>query len=209
MKIKKIPVDPVETLYYVVDSNFFANKYLRPSDGANIVDQNRIRNSNEWWEVIDWQIRENKAICYVNDLCIAETFKIIAKKYYQERVFGSNRYQGIKKRISSDLTITSKQLAAKKRFIGYHNLLVDRDIIIGVSRFLEIAHRNNLGGISIIDLTILSSAKYLIDFFRIKKEQIIILSGDNKLLKCSRRIDDCPTGVDPLDPKNDYQKFFN
>jgi hypothetical protein len=92
--------------------------------------------------------------------------------------------------------------------VKYHNLLVDRDIIIGASRFLEIAHKNQLQSLSVIDLTILSSAKFLMDFFRIKKEHILVFTGDKKLIKCARKSGDLPSIIDPLQLKNKYSDYF-
>lgn len=189
-----------------MDSNFFANKYLNPHEGSNNEDRDRIRISKEWWIILDWQIRQKYAIVYVSDLCIAETFKIIAKKYYQENAFGNNRYQTIRKKITKDVSVSISRLISKSRYISYHNFSIDRDIIVGSSRYLEIAHKNNLQSLSVIDLTILSTAKYLIDFFRIKKEQIIILTGYNKLRKCVSLSNDNPSVIDSL--KNTYNKYF-
>jgi hypothetical protein len=205
---RKIPLEPPDTLYYIVDSCFFSNKYLKKSEGDNPEDENRIENSIEWWEIIDWQVNEGKAIVFINDLCISETFKIIAKKYYQSKRFGKNRYQSIRKEISNDISIGVGMLISKNRFIKYHNLTVDRDIIVGTSRFLEIAHKNNLQSLSVIDLTIISSAKYLMDFFRIKKEQIFILTGDTKLIKCTKISSDCPNAIDPINARNKYSSYF-
>lgn len=203
---RKILLEPDETLYYVVDSNFFANKYLSPHEGFNEEDKDRIRISKQWWEILDWQISKKFAIVYINDLCIAETFKIIAKKYYQEKVFGNNRYQTIRKKITKDISVSISKLISKSRYIRYHNLLIDRDIIVGSSRYLEIAHKNNLQSLSVIDLTIISSAKYLIDFFRIKKDQIVILTGDKKIIKCANLSNDSPSVIDSL--KNVYTNYF-
>lgn len=204
----KIPLEPPQTLYYIVDSNFFANKYFLSSEGHNAEDTQRIKNAKEWWEIIDYQITKRKTIVYINDLCISETFKIVAKKYYQEKTFGKNRYQSIKRKISNDITLSIQKLISKAREVKYHNLMVDRDIIIGASRFLEIAHKNNLQALSVIDLTILSSAKFLIDFFKIPKSQVMILTGDKKIIKCAKLSRDCPNAVDPLDSKNSYLKYF-
>lgn len=170
---KRIPLEPSNTIYYIVDADFFANKYLRPFKLLNNDEQDRIRNSHKWWEVIDWQVEKQYAIVYVNELCIAESFKVIAKKYYREQVFNNNIYQTLKKKITQDIQVNIRKLVSKNRYIKYHNLTVDRDIIVGTSRYLEIAHKHKLY-LSIIDLTVLSSAKYLMDFFRIGKEQIAL-----------------------------------
>jgi hypothetical protein len=207
MKVK-IPLDPEEPLYYIIDSCFFANKYLMPNEGENVEDSARIKNSKEWWDIIDYQIKQKNTIVYINDLCISETFKIFAKKYYQKGAFPKDRYQRLRKKLSSDLSLGIRTLISKSRHIKYHNLMVDRDIIVGTSRFLEIAHKNGLQSLSVIDLTILSSAKFLIDFYKIKKEQIIILTGDRKIITCAKKSSDCPYIIDPLDPRNNYSDYF-
>jgi len=205
---KKILLEPQNTLFYIIDANFFANKYLKSSESVNVTDHDRIENSHAWWEVIDWQINNNIAIVFINELCIAETFKVIAKKYYQEKVINNNVFQVIKKQITNNIQLSVRKLISKSRYIQFHNITVDRDIIIGASRYLEIAHKHNLQSLSVIDLTILSSAKYLMDFYRIKKEQIIILTGDRKIIKCAKFSNEGPCVFDPLDPNNTIDKYF-
>jgi len=195
-------------IYYIIDSNFFANKYLKPIESSNLLDRDRIINSLLWWEVIDEQVRRKLAILYINDLCISETFKVIAKKYYREKLLTSNRYQKIRNNITKDIHLETKEIISKYRNIKYHNLLIDRDIIIGASRYLEIANRHKLETMSIVDLIILSSAKHLVDFFKIKKEQIFILTGDRKIIDCSRFSKDGTVVIDPLNPKNTTEKYF-
>ena len=205
---KKIRIFPNEMIYYIIDSNFFANKYLKPIESSNLLDRDRIINSLLWWEVIDEQVRRKLAILYINDLCISETFKVIAKKYYREKLLTSNRYQKIRNNITKDIHLETKEIISKYRNIKYHNLLIDRDIIIGASRYLEIANRHKLETMSIVDLIILSSAKHLVDFFKIKKEQIFILTGDRKIIDCSRFSKDGTVVIDPLNPKNTTEKYF-
>jgi hypothetical protein len=205
---KKIVLEPKETIYYIIDTDFFVNKYLNPSEGSNTHDRDRIRNSHKWWEIIDWQINKKFAILYINDLCIAETFKVIAKKYYIEKFLKRNRYQNIRNKITSDIQLSISKLISKCRFIKYHNLSIERDIIVGASRYLEIAHKHNLQTISVVDLITLSSAKYLMDFYRINKEQIYILTGDDKIIKCSKFSKDGSIVIDPLNPKNTYDKYY-
>jgi len=73
---------------------------------------------------------------------------------------------------------------------------------------LEIAHKNGLQSLSITDLTILSSAKFFLDFFSIQKEKIIILTGDKKIIKCAKIFKDCPAIIDPLNIKNKYSDYY-
>lgn len=205
---RKIPLDPINPIYYVIDSNFFANKYLLPREGENQTDSLRIENSNEWWDIISYQINKKFAVVYVSELCVAETFKIIAKKYYQLRKISKTRYYYIRNCIEKDIRLTIRQLISTSRHIKYHDQEVNRDIIIGASRFLEIAQKNNLHRISVIDLVILSQTKYLIDFYRIKKEDIFLLTGDIDIIRCSLLCSDIPSAINALDPDNPYYKFF-
>ncbi len=204
----KIPLSPAEPLIYLVDSNFFANKYLEKADGDDSTDAGRIENCKNWWQIIDYQIDVGKAIVFITDLCISETFKIFARKYYQVGKISSAKYQRIRKNVTSDLHMSVNKLIAAKRKIKYHNLQADRDIIVGASRFLEIAQKNKLHRISVIDLVILSSAKYLIDFYKIVKERIVIISGDSPIIKCSKLARDIPSVIDALDPKNHPSKYY-
>ena len=206
--MRRIPLKPVNTIYYIVDSNFFANKYLRPGESSNDTDKKRIENSLSWCEIINRQISKNSAIVYINELCTSETFKIMARKYYQDNLFGSNRYQAIRKQIASDIQLSVSEILSKARSIKYHNIAVDRDVIIGASRYLEIAYKNECRSLSVTDLSILSCAKYLIDFYKINKEQIFILSGDKKLRKCSVKANDGTIVIDSLEPKNNFKKYF-
>lgn len=104
--MRRITIEAMNTIYYIVDSNFFANKYLRPGESSNDTDKKRIENSLSWCEIINRQISKNSAIVYINELCISETFKIMARKYYQDNLFGSNRYQAIRKQIASDIQLS-------------------------------------------------------------------------------------------------------
>jgi hypothetical protein len=50
--------------------------------GAFTVSRHRVERSQNWWREIDAQLRSGHAFVYVPDLCIAEAFKVLAKKYY-------------------------------------------------------------------------------------------------------------------------------
>lgn len=79
---------------------------------------------------------DERARVYVPDICVAEAFKVLAKKYYQDRAFGTYyRYKLARDRLSNDITTPSKALKAKQRHIRYHDLPATRDISIAVDRF--------------------------------------------------------------------------
>lgn len=76
-KIKRIP--SAGKNYYVIDANFLANKYIAPNFAPDDHQRTRIEKCLEWWNEIDSQIHSNKARVYIPDICIAETFKVLAK----------------------------------------------------------------------------------------------------------------------------------
>jgi len=84
-RIRKIPRKPkkAEKNFFVVDACFLANKYLRIGT-ASKPEADIIRQAHVWWKEIDKQISEERARVYVPDLCIAEAFKVLAKKHYQK-----------------------------------------------------------------------------------------------------------------------------
>ena len=82
-RIRKISLNPAEGKnYFVVDANFLANKYIPPNRAPNLKEKTRIQKCLEWWNKIYAQLNIYKARVYIPDLCIAETFKVLAKKYY-------------------------------------------------------------------------------------------------------------------------------
>jgi hypothetical protein len=50
--------------------------------GAFTVSRHRVERSQNWWRELDAQFRSGHAFVYVPELCIAEAFKVLAKKYY-------------------------------------------------------------------------------------------------------------------------------
>ena len=81
-KVRKIPRNPSKSSrnYFVVDASFLAEKYLPVGTAPDPDAKARIRECKKWWREIDRQIREERARVYVPDICIAESFKVLAKK---------------------------------------------------------------------------------------------------------------------------------
>lgn len=87
-RVRKISRDPNPGKnYYLVDANFLANRFIPPESVPNANQRDRIKRCNEWWDEIEKQLKHNKARVYIPDICIAETFKVLAKKYYEEKWF--------------------------------------------------------------------------------------------------------------------------
>jgi hypothetical protein len=73
--------------YYLVDANFLANRHINPTKVNDHGEKQRIERAQEWWKQIKKQLDKDQARVYVLDLCIAETFKVLAKKYYNDEKY--------------------------------------------------------------------------------------------------------------------------
>lgn len=194
-KINRIPTGSKN--FYVVDANFLANKYIQPYFAPNDRHKARIEQCLDWWEEIDEQIWDYKARVYIPDICIAETFKVLAKKYYMEKWFTtSTDLNNARSRLIRDITTPPQALRRKDRFIEYHDISTSRDIIISVDRFFEVFMKYNLE-VSLPDLIILATAKYLIDFFDLPKRFLHIVTLDRNLRTGSIQIQEIPNAYDP------------
>lgn len=192
-----------------VDANFLANKYIQPYSAPTKKQKTRIEQCLDWWDEIDDQIYNHKARVYIPDLCIAETFKVLAKKYYMEKWFTTSaELKNARNRLIRDITTPPQSLRRKERFIEYHDISTSRDIIISVDRFYEIFMKYNLE-VSLPDLVILATAKYLIDFFDLPKRFLHIVTLDRNLRAGSIQIQELPNAYDPtLVTDNKDRVFF-
>ncbi|GAI11482.1 unnamed protein product, partial [marine sediment metagenome] len=137
-RIRKINRNPAQGKnYFVVDANFLANKYIPPDRASKPGEKTRIQKCLEWWDEIDAQLNINKTRVYIPDLCIAETFKVLAQKYYDKWFQTYNEYSKARKRLIRDITLSDKILRAPIRQIKYHDISTSRDIIISVDRFTK------------------------------------------------------------------------
>ncbi|MEY3395624.1 MAG: hypothetical protein RL346_1860 [Verrucomicrobiota bacterium] len=146
---------------------------------------------------------------YVLDICIAETFKVLAKKYYNaENIFSNHSsYNNAKVKLHRDLHMPSKEARSSQRKVRYHDIQTNRDIIISVDRFFEKDLKMKTK-VSIVDLMILACSKYLIDFYGIKKEELFIITQDNKLYELARSYQDLPSVFNPHKDSDLAEKVF-
>jgi hypothetical protein len=182
-RIRKIPKSPTKDRpnYFLVDACFLAEKYLPLPPTATPLETARKTEVTLWWKEIDRQLSSGKARVYVPDICIAESFKVLAKKRYQDGLFKSaGDLRKARQQLSRDITLPHTELKKQKRRILYHDLPTSRDIIIAIDRFYELfmKHRCNVG---VIDLLVVASAKYLMDYHDALRGQLHIITMDNAL----------------------------
>jgi predicted nucleic acid-binding protein len=195
--IRRIPIDPDEKLFYLIDTNFLVNKYLPIKNITDKREKSRVKNSKKYWEIIDKQVGQRKAIIYTPDICIAEAFKVLAKKYYIDGNYKSSYfYKQARDKLSRDIHISPKTLKSSRRFIPFHDISTSRDVIIAVDRFFEIFLKKGLD-VTIPDLILLATAKYIIDFYNIPENKLYIITMDNNLWKGSKLISDIPSAYNP------------
>ena len=142
-RFRKIPrVPDAGRNYYLVDANFLANKHLPATSAPDAHKRDRILRCQEWWKEIDSQLASGHARVFVPDLCIAEAFKVLAKKYYREKWFKRHaEFQAARDNLSTDMRTTTKELKKSVRDVRYHDISTNRDIIIGVDRFFELFYK--------------------------------------------------------------------
>jgi len=195
-RVRKIESNPDTTNYYLVDACFLANRYI-PTNRLSATEQEQVERCKRWWEKIESQLNRDKAIIYIPDICIAEAFQVLAKKYYRHRAFASAvAYGKARKKLSKDITTPIKFLKLMKRRIRFHDISTSRDVIIAVDRFLEGFMKNRLK-VSTPDLILLATAKYLVDFYKIPPKRLFIVTCDGPLHKGSRKFRDIPSAFNP------------
>ncbi|MBU1693166.1 MAG: hypothetical protein KKC51_04305 [Verrucomicrobia bacterium] len=209
-RIRKIDRKPTDGRnYFLVDACFLAN-WAIPSAIAPVgPSRDQIDLCMVWWQEIEAQLKAGNARVYVPDICIAETFKVLAKKYYDEGWFGSASALGnARKKLRKFLVTPTSTLRAANRSIRVHDIASTRDIILSVDRFYELFHKHNLGTVSVPDLILVSGAKYLVDFYDIPKARLHIVTMDKKLRKGSKKIQELPNAYDPTEPADAADKVF-
>ncbi|MCI0428240.1 MAG: hypothetical protein L0Z46_09515 [Nitrospiraceae bacterium] len=205
---RKIKRNPRLPNFYLLDANFLANKFIPYARVTNARERTRVERSQDWWVEIDKQLERGDGVAYIPDICIAEAFKVLAKKYYENRYFRNTaEYKFARDRLIRFIHLPPKVLKASTRRISVHDLSTSRDIIIAVDRFFEVFFRHKLP-VSVIDLLILATAKYLIDFFKISPKHLHIITLDNSLWRGSRHLADVPSAFNPNDDSNLAAKIF-
>ena len=207
---RKIPRNPEGKLYYLIDANFLVNKHLNHKNITDKGEIKRIKSAKTYWKIIDQQLEANQAQVYILDVCIAETFKVFAKKFYnQEPIFKNHSsYSHVCKKVRKEISLSPKEAKKTNRNIRYHDIQTNRDIIIGVDRFFEVANKKKLNSVGIIDIMILSSARYLTDYYGIEKQKIAIITQDTKLYRLANSINDIPAAFNPHLEKDSIEKVF-
>lgn len=212
-RVRKISRNPERKNYFLVDANFLANKYLplkyyTKADKKTQDEKQRIEKCLEWWKEIDKQLIARKARIYIPDVCIAEAFKVLAKKCYQEKIIPSSRdYSNARSKMRKDIRLSSEILKTQTRIVKIHDISTCRDIIIAVDRFFEMFMKKSKH-VEIIDLILIATAKYLMDFYDIPKDNLHIITIDRRLYEGSRKITELPIAYNPLDLRDSVERIF-
>lgn len=185
-----------------------ANKYIPIKRVPAGTERDRVSECLRYWAEIDDQTKKGLARIYIPDICIAETFKVLAKKYFQERWFKSpQELNNARNRFRLDTRTTTKTLRAATRKIKVHDIPTSRDIIIAVDRFYELFQKYKKN-VSIPDLILLATAKYLLDFYDIPKDALHIITLDNPLWEGSKKIQELPNAYNPTKESDACDKVF-
>ncbi len=208
-RIRKIYRNPARNKnYYVIDANFLVNKYIPLNRVQKPKDKTRVDKCLSWWDEIEQQLKSNKARVYIPDICIAETFKALARKYYVDNWFKNpSEYRNARQRLIKDITTTDRTLKSRSRRIKYHDISTSRDIIISVDRFYEVFLKEGLE-VSLPDLIVLATAKYVVDFFDIPKKYLHIVTLDRNLRNGSKKIQELPNAYNPTIPEDERSRVF-
>lgn len=197
-KIRKIDRDPrPDRNYFIVDANFLANKFIPPNRTPDTHQRKRITDCRAWWSEIDAQLDRGRARVYVPDIAVAETFKTLAKKYYDEKWYRSSQdYHYWRTQLRNTISLAKEELRKKDRRVRYHDIESSRDIMIAVDRFYELFFKHGKK-VSLPDLLVVATAKYLVDFFDFPLERLHIVTLDRPLRDGSKKIQELPNAYDP------------
>jgi hypothetical protein len=209
-RIRKIHRNPNQGLrnYYLVDACFLVNRFIPIGRIPNHADQKRVEECNKWWSEIENQLNHNKGRVYIPDVCIAEAFKVLAKKYYVEHWFKTwPEYNSARKNLIKTIQISSRKLKSFDRKIRYHDIPTNRDIIISVDRFYELFMRHKKN-VQIMDLILGATARYLIDFYDIPRSQLHIVTLDKGLYEGIKKAAELQNVYDPTLKKDCAENIF-
>ena len=81
------------------------------------------------------------------------------------------------------------------------------DLIISVDRFFKVFLEKNIS-VSLPDLIILATAKYLMDFYDLPSKHIHIVTCDDNIRKGTKGIYELPYVYDPTKPEDTRDKVF-
>ena len=183
--------------FYLVDACFLANKHIPAVRAPAGHERRRIEACQEWWREIDGQLAARRARVFVPDICIAEAFKVLAKKYYLQRWFRTPvELDRARKSLSRDVRTDVRALRVMNRHIRYHDISTNRDIIVGVDRFFELFLKNKKD-VSVPDLILLATAKHLLEFYDIPKDLLHIVTMDRRVREGCAMVAELPRSYDP------------
>ena len=174
----------------------------------DVKEKARVHACHKWWHEIDRQVKAEKAFLYVPDVCVAEAFKVLAKKYYLNGYFKKPiEYKRARDKLAKFLHISPKTLKSANRAVRVHDVSTSRDIVVAVDRFNETLFKHNLN-VSVVDILVLATAKYLIDFFHIPMRALYIVTLDNHLWRGSKKFADVPSAFNPGSDSESSEKVF-
>jgi len=207
-RVRKIKRNPTEKIAYVIDANFLVNKFIPTNCVTDPTEKAIIEKSLEWWTEVDKQLNAGHAVIYVPDICIAESFKVLAKKYYKHKYFKRPVDHKIARdKLSDFLKTPANVMRAVNRKIKVHDVPTSRDLIISVDRFNELYHKHGKN-VSVVDLLILATAKYLMDFYAIPKSRMNIITLDTALWEGSKKVQELPNAYHPGKTADAAEKVF-
>jgi hypothetical protein len=182
---------------FVVDANFLAMRFIPLAYVPKGHEQERAKACLAWWDRIDQLVKDGRAIVYVPDVCVAESFKVLAKKYFVARWLPRSQVLATqRRRLAAFVSIDRRRLKAARRSVHVHDIPTTREIIIGVDRFYELfAKRGHQ--VQIADLILASVAKYLLDFFALHRSCLHIVTLDRALRLGVQGVGELPNAYDP------------
>ncbi len=196
--------------YYVVDASFLVRNYIPIEIITDEREKKRIEDCQQWWKEINKQLRRGRARVYVPSACIAESFKLLAQFAFHpsHKCFKSTQqYNYYRSKLSKHLSFPPSKMRSFSRKVTYHDVPMDRDIIISVDRFYELfaKYKKSVG---IIDLSVAATAKYLMDYFDISKENLHIITLDTALREGIQKSQDLPNAYDPTRRGHRVDRIF-
>lgn len=207
-RVRKINRKPDIRNYYVVDACFLANRFIPEEVAPDQNQKDRIKFCMDWWKEIESQLKKNKARVYIPDICIAEAFKVLAQKFFKESWFKTpQKYNYWKNKLEQTISTPSNEMKKYNRKILYHDIATTRDIIISVDRFFQIFMKNKYK-VSLPDLILIATAKYLMDFYDIPRSKLHIVTMDNALRAGTKKSQDLPNAYDPTKLEDRSDRIF-
>ena len=205
-----IPKAPKNSIWYLIDACFLVNKYLDETRTKDQGEIDSISAAKQYWKIIDQQLSKGQCKIFILDVCIAEAFKVLAKKRYQKSTLikSAVEYNRTCAKMSEELRLTTKEAKRQNRTIRYHDIQTCSDIILGIDRFFEATYKRGGAGLGTVDLMLLSTGKYLMDFYGFTKADLFLITQDRVLYKIARSLNDLPKTFNPQEPKDNYKKVF-